>query len=142
MTTPPDTIRRRNPRRQGEIGLGAAIAWFSAAGYLVSIPLCDNQPYDLVVDDGERLLKVQVKTATGRSPSGSYVVWIKTCGGNRSRSTVQLFDNTATDLLLVLTDDRAAYVIPSREITSRARLTLGAKYERYRLVVGAGFEPA
>lgn len=44
------TIRRTNPRTQGEIGLGAAIAWFLAEGYGVAIPLCDNQPWDLVVD--------------------------------------------------------------------------------------------
>lgn len=70
MVPPPATIRRANPRRQGEIGLGAAIAWFSRVGYLVSVPLCDNQPYDLVVDNGERLLKVQVKTAPGARRGG------------------------------------------------------------------------
>ena len=37
------TIRRTNPRIQGEIGLGHAIAWFSANGYNVCIPLCDNR---------------------------------------------------------------------------------------------------
>lgn len=40
------TIRRANPRKQGEIGLGAATAWFLAEGYAVSVPLCDKQPYD------------------------------------------------------------------------------------------------
>lgn len=141
LTTPPPTIRRRNPRQQGEIGLGAAIGWFTAAGYIVSVPLCDNQPYDLVVDDGGRLQKVQVKTATGRSPRGAYVVRIATSGGDRSGTTVKLFDAAATDLLFVLADDRRAYLIPCTHMTATTTLTLEPKYGRYR-VVGAGFEPA
>lgn len=46
------TIRRANPRKQDEIGLGATIHWFLDHGYAVSLPLIDSQPYDLVVDDG------------------------------------------------------------------------------------------
>lgn len=63
------TIRRSNPRKQGEIGLGAAIAWFLGEGYGVSVPLCDNQPYDLIIDSkADGLQKVQVKTSTRRGP--------------------------------------------------------------------------
>jgi hypothetical protein len=36
---------------------------------LVSIPLADNQPYDLVVDIEGCLAKVQVKTTTGTGTS-------------------------------------------------------------------------
>ncbi|WP_336000894.1 group I intron-associated PD-(D/E)XK endonuclease [Halorientalis halophila] len=34
-----------------------------AAGYSVSIPFGDNDKYDLIVDDGERMHRVQCKTA-------------------------------------------------------------------------------
>jgi hypothetical protein len=69
---PADTIWRRNPRDQGLIGLTDALAWFGAQGWDVCVPLIDNQPYDLVVDDGTGLKKVQVKTTTYRSPNGAY----------------------------------------------------------------------
>jgi hypothetical protein len=153
MTTPADTIRRKNPRLQGEIGLGAAIAWFAAAGYGVSIPLCDNQPYDLIVEDPETrtLFRVQVKTATGKNPSGTYVVRLFTAGGNQSFHTRKPFDSTASDLLFVLTDDREIYVIPCRDIANRNSIALGGKWQRYKKasdwavrgrVVGEGFEPS
>jgi hypothetical protein len=81
------TIRRDNPRKQGDIGVGAAIAWFMANGYCVLMPLSESQPYDLVVDDGERLQRVQVKTTTAKSPYGRYVVSLQTAGGNQSVCT-------------------------------------------------------
>jgi hypothetical protein len=130
------TIRRANPRRQGEIGLGAAIAWFTGNGYLVSVPLCDNQPYDLVVDRGGRLLKVQVKTTTARSPRRRHVVDLRTNGGNQSRHTSKPFDPGTCDLLFVLTDSNELYLVPTVEIGCRASVTLGVKYDRH-LVSGA-----
>jgi hypothetical protein len=138
MTTPVDTIRRKNPRLQGEIGLGAAIAWFAAEGYAVAIPLCDNQPYDLVVHDPETdaLLRVQVKTSTGKNAAGTYVVRLFTAGGNQSFHTRKPFDNAASDLLFVLTDDREVYVIPCREIPNRNAIALGRKWERYKRASG------
>lgn len=127
------TIRRANPRKQGLIGLGAAIAWFCEQGYGVSIPLNDSQAYDLVVEDGTgRLLKVQVKTTTARNHAGTFVVSLRTNGGNQSFHTTKAFDPRASDLLFVLTDEGAIYVLPSRIIKARTGISLGAGYERYR----------
>ncbi len=125
---------------QGEIGLGAAIGWFTAHGYWVSIPLCDNQPYDLIVDDGTGPQRVQVKTTTRRGPYGNFLVMLETAGGNQSFHTRKPFDNTKSDLLFVLADDGAMYVIPSAKIACRRTLTLCSKYAQYQ-VVGGGFEP-
>lgn len=126
------TIRRRNPRRQGEIGLGAAIAWFSANGWLVSIPLCDNQPYDLIIDDGEELAKVQVKTMTRRSRHGNFVAQLETTGGNQSFSTRKPFDPTAVHLVFILTDEGDRYLIPSGSITVKTAITMCEKYDEFR----------
>jgi hypothetical protein len=133
------TIRRRNPRLQGEIGLGAAIAWFTANGYCVAIPLADNQPYDLVVDGPDGLQRVDVKTATSRTRRGHFVVDIRTSGGNRSRNTVKHFDPSACDLLFVLTDARTTYLLPVAALRARAAIVLSPMYEEF--VVGGGFEP-
>lgn len=46
------------------MGLGAAIAYFTKNEQTISIPLTDSQKYDLVVDFGDNLRKVQVKTST------------------------------------------------------------------------------
>ena len=140
-----DTIRHRNPRRQGLIGLGAAIHWFSAEGYMVNIPLNDSQPYDLVVDDGARLHRVQVKTTTRRSPYGVFVVQLETAGGNQSFHTRKPFDPAASDLLWVLTDEGDVYLFESPAIKARRGLSLGGLVRanhRGRIVVGEGFEPS
>lgn len=127
------TIRRPNPRKQGEIGLAAAIAHFVGRGYAVAIPLADNQPWDLVVDDGSGPLRVQVKTTTARAPSGCFAVKLCTTGGNQSFHTTKRFDPAASDLLFVLTDDAEVYVIPTSEIRARNQLSLTARLARFRV---------
>ena len=125
-------MRRSNPCLQGLIGVAAAIDWFTRAGYLVSIPLNDSQPYDLVVDDGMRLLRVQVKTTTSRGPYGNFVVRLETAGGNQSLSTRKPFDNSSSDLLFALTDDDDVYIVPCSAIRTRRTLNMCAKYDCYR----------
>jgi hypothetical protein len=99
----------------------------------VSVPLIDSQPYDLVVDDGRELLRVQVKTTTFRTAYGIYSVQLCTNGGNQSFHTVKRFDPTSCELLYVLTDSRERYLIPTAEITSRTTLNLGAKVAHHRI---------
>jgi hypothetical protein len=124
---PADTIWRANPREQGLIGLTDAIAYFGGLGWSVSMPLIDSQPYDLVVDDGDRLQRVQVKTTTHRSRYGVFVVSLATRGGNQSFHTSKDFDPSASDLLYVLTDDRERYLIPTRAITTKTSVSLGER---------------
>lgn len=126
------TIRRRLTKDQGEIGIGDAIAWFTRAGWTTSIPLVDNQAYDLVVDDGRRLQRVQVKTSTCRTSSGGWAVELRTNGGNRSRSTSSPFDPDTCDLLYVLTDD-GRWLIPTERIEATTSLTLGEKWQEWRV---------
>jgi hypothetical protein len=72
----------KNTKSQGDVGLAIAIAEFTKRGWVVNLPLSDNQNYDLVVDDGELLKKVQVKTTRfKRKDSKNWVVQLKTCGG-------------------------------------------------------------
>jgi hypothetical protein len=130
---PPDTIWRANPREQGLIGLTDAIAYFGGIGWSVSMPLIDSQPYDLVVDDGTHLHRVQVKTTTHRTPYGIYSVQLCTNGGNQSFHTVKRFDPSSCELLYVLTDARDRYLIPTAVIVARTALNLGAKVAPYRI---------
>ncbi len=132
-----DTIRRRNPRRQGDIGVAAAIAHFLGSGYRVAVPLGESQPWDLIVErdePGAHPERVQVKTTTFRSPHGVYVVQICTNGGNQSwNGLVRRFDPEAVEWLFVLTDDLDRYLVPSSAITSTITLNLGRRMEPYRL---------
>lgn len=52
-----------NPKAKGERTEGIILAALLRKGFAVSIPFGNNQRYDLIVDDGTRLLKAQCKTA-------------------------------------------------------------------------------
>lgn len=127
------TIWRANPRQQGLLGLTDAIRWFGANGYGISLPLIDAQPYDLIVDDGGQLQRVQVKTTTQRSGRGHFIVQLCTRGGNQSFQTTKPFDPTACDLLYVLTDDVQRFLIPVGAFTARTGLTLNGRFGPYAL---------
>jgi PD-(D/E)XK endonuclease len=55
----------RATQRKGDIATARAIARFTAMGYDVAIPLTESAAYDLIVDDGERLVRVQCKFVSG-----------------------------------------------------------------------------
>jgi len=121
-----------NPRVQGDAGLGVAIAYFSRVGVRVGIPLTDSQRYDLMIDDGKRLARVQVRTTTARQ-GNAYVVGLKTVGGNKSQVITKVFDPAAYEWLFVVCGDATAYLIPTTAISARYSIFLGRKYEHFRL---------
>jgi hypothetical protein len=121
-----------NTRLQGDAGMGVAIAYFSRIGIRIGIPLTDSQPYDLMIDDGGSLSRVQVRTTTIRE-GRSYVVGLKTVGGNKSQIITKVFDPTAYEWLFVVCEDATAYLIPTTAIKARYSIFLGRKYEGYRL---------
>lgn len=131
---PPGTLWRENPREQGLLGLTDAIAWFGANGYLVNLPLIDAQPYDLVVDDGQRLQRVQVKTTTQRAANDTFQVQLCTRGGNQSFHTTKYFDPAVVELLYVLTDAEDRYLLPTTIIRARTALALNDRFAADRLV--------
>lgn len=121
-----------NSKKQGDIGMCYAMAYYAKLGWTVSVPVTDSQDYDLVVDNGTRLFKVQVKTTKSISPSGNYIVSLRTIGGNRS-GTGKCKDSS--DLLFALTDSGDCYSIPKSEISAVSSVALGERYLPYRVTL-------
>lgn len=122
--------------RKGDIGLGQAIAWFTANGYVVSIPLRDSQDYDLVVDNGT-LQRVEVKTTvykrkpTKRRPNRRYELNLRVFGGNRSGcGKTRTLGNV--DLVFAVTPD-ARYLIPAGLLRGKPYVSLTSTFDRFRL---------
>ena len=65
-------------KNKGRAGLSLAIAYFGCNGYTVSLPLNDTQDYDLIVDDGKKLYKVQVKATGQKKENGNYICSLRT----------------------------------------------------------------
>lgn len=128
-----------NPRKQGDMGMGIAIGWFACAGYTVALPLTDSQHYDLIVDDGNKLQRVSVKTCTRKYSSGSYIVGLRTMGGNKTQSKVRKFDPNKIELLFIACSSGECYLIPASAVTADSTIHLGAKYDQWKVdPVGAG----
>ncbi len=51
----------RTTQRKGDIGVTQAIARFTRMGWDVLLPITESAAYDLVVDNGEGLYRVQVR---------------------------------------------------------------------------------
>jgi hypothetical protein len=136
-------LEQRNSKKQGNVGLGEAIAFFTRMGITVSVPLTDAQEYDLVVDIGGVLKKVQVRTSL-QLQNGKYKVDLRTKGGNQSwNRVVRYFQDSHVDLLFALTGDGKAYCIPAGEIDSRSCLNPGSdKYAQYEVAQPACSETA
>ncbi len=57
---------KRDTKSKGDLSELIVAVALTRAGYAVSKPLGENQRYDLIADDGERLHRVQVKTGRVR----------------------------------------------------------------------------
>jgi hypothetical protein len=75
-------LRPRNPKAVGELSEAAVIHHLVRAGFDLAKPLGDNARYDLILEHGERLLRVQVKT--GRLHADGAIVF-PTCSSQAHR---------------------------------------------------------
>lgn len=123
-----------NSKKQGDVGMCYAIAYYSKLGWTVSIPITDSQDYDLLVENTDNnILKVQVKTSRYLTEGGTYQVSLKTCGGNKSGQTIKKMDKNYIDLVFVLVDDGSCYSIPTEKIESSGSMNLGDKYSEFKV---------
>ncbi|HEY2437426.1 MAG TPA: group I intron-associated PD-(D/E)XK endonuclease, partial [Solirubrobacteraceae bacterium] len=118
-------MERVSPRRQGDLGELSAIEWLVHEGYAVSLPIGHSPDYDLVADNGERLVRVQVKTAT-RFRHRRWEVALCTRGGNQSwNGMVKLFSASRCEWLFVLVGDGRRWFIPSQAVEGGTGVHLG-----------------
>jgi hypothetical protein len=119
---------------QGTIGLSIAISWFSINGYIVSIPINDNQDYDLLVDNGTNVLKVQVKTTKYKiKNSKNFTVQLKSVRPNKTINKIIKFDGTKSDLLFIVTSENEKYLIPSIALHNYNAVSLGDKVLQWKI---------
>ena len=111
--------------------------WLGSQGHCVSLPVGHSPDYDLIGDDGDVLLRVQVKTTTSYR-NCRWAVSVCTRGGNRSwNGTVKWFSASRCDRLFVLVGDGRRWFIPADEVAAGARLILGGpKYARFEIEPG------
>jgi len=121
----------RTTQRKGDIATSRAIATFTAMGYDVSIPLTESASYDLVVDDGHELARVQCKFASDRRRQ----VDLRRIHSNSSGYVVKRAIEGSYDWLYVLDGTDAEYVM--KECLAGRRSVTLRDTDRIRPVAGS-----
>jgi len=115
----PSTEEQRPKRNTKVIGdlseLEAALA-LARSGYIVSKPLGDSHRYDLVIDDGERLSRVQVKT--GRLRGGSIRFNCYSSHSHRGGSASRSYHGEVDFIAVYCPQTGKAYLTPEAELVN------------------------
>ena len=96
----------RTTQRKGDIGKAKAIHTFTALGYDVALPLTESAAYDLIVDGGEGLYRVQVRFSRNGKEVG-----LRRIHSNSKGYVVKKTLRGAYDWLYILTADGREYLI-------------------------------
>jgi hypothetical protein len=134
------TQMHREVKRRGEIGEAAFLSKAASMGFGVSKPWGDSDRYDLVVDVGGRMLRVQVKSAhcVSASPGGGY--HFRACPHKR----VPYRDDEIDILVAYIVPEDIWYVFPASAFNTMKSMRLfprqgkkTSKFEQYREAWGA-----
>lgn len=71
----PNEVARPHPKAVGDASAAMVLARLVQAGKEILVPFGENQRYDLVIDEGDKFIRVQCKT--GRVRNGA--IWFPTC---------------------------------------------------------------
>lgn len=119
-------------KEQGNIGETIAMCYYGLLGYSVSKPIFEHSHYDLIVDDGDTLMRVQVKTSSYKSKYGKYQVALKTTGGNKSgNGIVKKINSNKVDVIFVYTMDGNLYEIPAIDVHNMGAVNLSPDSKYY-----------
>lgn len=113
-------------RHLREAGPTIAAAWFTLRGHAPSIPL-EAQPYDLLVDMGEVVQRVQVKTCM----SMREVTIARRLPGT-SKGALVPYGTNEVDAFFLLDGELSIFLIPISEVEGKLRISL-AKHRRFRV---------
>lgn len=95
----------RETQRKGDIAVTAAIAYFTLQGWDVSIPLTESAAYDIVVDTGLTINRVQVRFTSSNE------VELRRIHSNSSGYVIKKTKKSAYDWLFVHRLDGRQYLI-------------------------------
>lgn len=121
--------------KQGNIGLGQAIAYYMSKGYVVLLPINDTQPYDLVIDklDGGGLQRVSVKTTRCKAKNLSQDFMVKISSSSGMKRSYKPFDVQSCDIMFVYSINQDMWEFPTSIIKSGTTITLNSLYDKYRI---------
>jgi hypothetical protein len=130
-----------HPKERGEITEAAVIATLIEYRYSVSVPFGDNQRYDLIVDDGTALHRVQVKTARDEALGES--IAFRTSSQHCITAKRTTYEGQIEAFIAYLPRTRTCYWIPIDECLGRdkmLRLVPARNNQRHGVRMAADYE--
>jgi hypothetical protein len=125
----------KNSKKQGDAGLGQAIAYFTSQGYNVALPLTDSADWDIIVEIDGLLKKVQVKTSSQIAENGIMKFNAVVSGGNKTSTSSKGIDIQDWDILFLhhlITGKQA--LIPKESLSTNNQINIGGnKYKEFLL---------
>jgi hypothetical protein len=119
----PDGEPPRSTKSIGDRSEAAVLAALVKAGYNISIPFGENHRYDLLADDGEQILRVQVKTG---KLSGDVIRY--SCSSSHSHRGgvfARPYFGQVDIIAVFCPQNGKVYVLPEKEfVATRAHLRL------------------
>ena len=110
------------------IGTGSelvAAAYYVSLGWIVSRPVDSHNEYDLVVDNGKTLFKIQVKTVYWSKPKKRYLVSCQTSSFRSKGLAIKKYTQKSFDYLVAVEPKtNSLYQIPINKIIGRRGITL------------------
>jgi hypothetical protein len=111
----PREATKRDTKRIGDISEAQVITAFTKLGYHVLLPLGENHRYDLVVDDGKHLFRIQVKT--GRVRGGVIKYHCSSSHAHRG-GTARPYFGEIDYLAVYCPETEKVYILPEKELTA------------------------
>lgn len=111
----------RTTQRKGDIAVSQAIARFTKMGYDVALPLTESASYDLIVDIGKILKRVQVRYSSAKE------VALRRVHSNSKGYVVKKTKVNAYDWLYIFKNTGEEYLI-KKCLSNRNSITPGSRY--------------
>ena len=103
-----------NTKRKGDVSEARVLSALLNLGYMVSVPFGENQRYDLVIDNGSVLSRVQVKT--GRLRNGVVLFSTVSTHGHRGHPG-RPYHGQVQYFAVYCPDTEKVYVVPESHLT-------------------------
>jgi hypothetical protein len=128
-----------HPKAIGDRSTLAIMLALSEAGYDLLVPFGENTRYDLVIDDGDRLARVQCKT--GRLRSGAVI--FNACSSYAHHPNPRVikrdYQGQIDYFAVFCPETQTSYLIPIADVTPRYRAMLRVDPPRNNQRIGIRF---
>ena len=133
-----------HPKFIGDRSALAVMYALRARGYDLLVPFGENTRYDLVIDDGLCLAKVQCKTGRIRNGAIAFKVCSSYAHHPNPKSRFRPYGNEVDFFGVYCTDNGGVYLVPSSEISNRFQVLLRLEpprnAQRLRVRFAAAYE--